>query len=652
MSPGCLFDSGGPKGACSNAVGVLSNAEISSMSSSKAVHVELDKKAAVKILKSGREWMTFDDGDTWKLKLDFARSQCLGGAMVWAISQDTADAKFSRQLQAVTGYKSRAVVTNIVRVELPGGVFIDKPINDASTDITKEQCRWTNCGEACPSGWQPVKRYDSTRNHIGERMKDSTGCIRSGSRTLCCPPGDQPYCQWLTFNNGRCKSGCPDGSGFEIASSLTDCNNGISQVACCRGDTPAMDAYRKCRWEGKEPRCAPDKGSPGCKTTAQYGYNSLTAWGPFGSGNQICADDQGKRGDRAYCCDTSDEADPKWTNCEWNDDFRSTKDGVPGLKLCYGDCPGKKIKLTLKRNSYNAPVCVESTQALCCDSRVTKSIETREEDYREALESWVKNPTCPNPDKTLSPRQATPVEGSDKATRIRREWSRPSEEVVSDMIEVIVENPSNSKLLHNVEEVWDNNVLARWEALGANAIASFWYPLIDYFKGVKKSGRLIAAAMECNMDSWDEELKIKTMVDAIHCPLPALAGVEPSLLQNPDESMFDEESTTVAMPIQELGLGLDILDWLNLEEERTGPERGFKVKCSRQGDDNFRIISKKYINGDQGDALAKANGDNNRWYVDNQLGNCFGFGIAHDGGRDSDDWVCKCISSTQLNIKR
>ncbi|KAH7305820.1 glycoside hydrolase superfamily, partial [Stachybotrys elegans] len=89
MSPGCLFDSGGPKGSCTNAVGVLSNAEISRKTGSKQSRTELDKKAAVKIFAQGRDWMTYDDEETWKIKLDFARSQCIGGAMVWAISQDT-----------------------------------------------------------------------------------------------------------------------------------------------------------------------------------------------------------------------------------------------------------------------------------------------------------------------------------------------------------------------------------------------------------------------------------------------------------------------------------------------------------------------------------------------------------------------------------
>ncbi|KAG6979990.1 Killer toxin subunits alpha/beta [Fusarium oxysporum f. sp. conglutinans] len=82
MSPGCLFDAGGPAEPCTDAVGVMSNPEIMHKLGGKAGQGDLDKTAAVKTLTFGRTWLTYDDVDTWKLKLDFARSQYLGGAMV------------------------------------------------------------------------------------------------------------------------------------------------------------------------------------------------------------------------------------------------------------------------------------------------------------------------------------------------------------------------------------------------------------------------------------------------------------------------------------------------------------------------------------------------------------------------------------------
>ncbi|RTE82608.1 hypothetical protein BHE90_002937 [Fusarium euwallaceae] len=139
MSPGCLFDAGGLAEPCTGAVGVMTNPEIMRKLGSKMVHGELDKTAAINILKFGRTWLTYDDVDTWKLKLDFARSQCLGGAMVWAISQDTPEGKFSKQLQLATGYKSRAVTTFNSSVSLGGGIFRETTDNETNGDVGNAQ---------------------------------------------------------------------------------------------------------------------------------------------------------------------------------------------------------------------------------------------------------------------------------------------------------------------------------------------------------------------------------------------------------------------------------------------------------------------------------------------------------------------------------
>jgi hypothetical protein len=72
--------------------------------------------------------------------------------MVWAINQDTSDGRFSKELQSVMGHKSRAVMTIKTNVTLPGGVLGEIDVGESSTDITKDQCRWSNYGEVYPSG--------------------------------------------------------------------------------------------------------------------------------------------------------------------------------------------------------------------------------------------------------------------------------------------------------------------------------------------------------------------------------------------------------------------------------------------------------------------------------------------------------------------
>jgi chitinase len=48
-----------------------------------------DKEAAAKyIVYGGNNWISFDDAETFKLKIDYANKMGLGGLMVWAIDQD------------------------------------------------------------------------------------------------------------------------------------------------------------------------------------------------------------------------------------------------------------------------------------------------------------------------------------------------------------------------------------------------------------------------------------------------------------------------------------------------------------------------------------------------------------------------------------
>ncbi|KAH7173069.1 hypothetical protein DER46DRAFT_657736 [Fusarium sp. MPI-SDFR-AT-0072] len=118
ISQGYLFDAGGPNEPCTNAIGIMSNPEIMRKLGGKIGQGDLDKTAA--------------------LKLDFAQSQCLEGAMVWAISKDISDGKFSKQLQLATGYKSKAVTTFSSSIALGGGVFKETTKNEANIDIAND----------------------------------------------------------------------------------------------------------------------------------------------------------------------------------------------------------------------------------------------------------------------------------------------------------------------------------------------------------------------------------------------------------------------------------------------------------------------------------------------------------------------------------
>ncbi|KAL4890692.1 glycoside hydrolase superfamily [Aspergillus ambiguus] len=90
MAPGCRFRDGGRKGECTGQEGVLSASEIHKiLNSTKDVSIQFDKQAAVKIATWDMDqWVSWDDKETLKLKIDYANRRCLGGTMVWAIDLD------------------------------------------------------------------------------------------------------------------------------------------------------------------------------------------------------------------------------------------------------------------------------------------------------------------------------------------------------------------------------------------------------------------------------------------------------------------------------------------------------------------------------------------------------------------------------------
>ncbi|KAJ4129863.1 hypothetical protein NW768_006833 [Fusarium equiseti] len=121
--PFCKYDSGGPSADCTNTVGLKSNSEIKKKYLDEEHQVELDTFGAVKVIKDGREWLTFDDEETWKLKLEYVRKigACIGGVVVSDINHDTKAGDFSKQIESVTKYKSNAVFTYLTMDKRSGG---------------------------------------------------------------------------------------------------------------------------------------------------------------------------------------------------------------------------------------------------------------------------------------------------------------------------------------------------------------------------------------------------------------------------------------------------------------------------------------------------------------------------------------------------
>lgn len=69
LEPVCTFAAVGDPGPCTNSLGTLSNAELTDKMTQAGATSVLNQVAAVKILTIGQEWITYDDADSWALKI-------------------------------------------------------------------------------------------------------------------------------------------------------------------------------------------------------------------------------------------------------------------------------------------------------------------------------------------------------------------------------------------------------------------------------------------------------------------------------------------------------------------------------------------------------------------------------------------------------
>ncbi|KAL6855621.1 hypothetical protein ACO1O0_006773 [Amphichorda felina] len=427
----CMFDAVGEAGPCSrdDIGGTLTNAEVMDQIRAAGVTPSLDDKAMVKTAVVGRKWITYDDEDTFKLKVDAARGMCLGGVMVWAVSQDYTDngaaklapaldgaaekrvvgsglfkTRFSAQLQSATGYKSAKAVT----VKREGLGDYEEP----SPNIVRDQCYWSNCGAGCSSGYTTVPRLDKD-GRKGELMQDGYQCQGGRLRHFCCPDSKTiPRCGWYDFFNGKCgKHGqCPAGSEKvvapsdqqrEIGSTQAACNNGKAQLACCQTETDSgtslnsMLGYDMCKWQGKmNDECSATTtlgtGVDTCEIadTERPFLQILATWG---SAATYC---RYKTKDDLYfyhvdlrrplCCKAPEE-DLQWRSCAT----------VPARRkdnFCEPYCPDGKIRIGMGEPGSE---CKGGGSAICCEPRFLTEANNAYEEYEgyfSALKNVLNNP--------------------------------------------------------------------------------------------------------------------------------------------------------------------------------------------------------------------------------------------------------------------
>ncbi|KAJ5608926.1 glycoside hydrolase family 18 protein [Penicillium herquei] len=222
---GCPFSGGGNPGECSASAGTLMYSEIQDIIANGATVVE-DEDAAVAIVTwDDNQWVSYDNNDTLKLKMDYASSKCLGGVMIWAASTDDASGS---AIKALTGVSARATLTEAALFKWPGA--------------TAAQCVWGECDAGCPSGFQPAT---GTGGKVSGYAGIFNGCDSGKSRYYCCPTGSVPSCEWKgsapfcgATSGGRCSSDQVEVTTSTSATGDT-CWTGHKSLCCSKTDSDA-----------------------------------------------------------------------------------------------------------------------------------------------------------------------------------------------------------------------------------------------------------------------------------------------------------------------------------------------------------------------------------------------------------------------------
>ncbi|CEL61305.1 Chitotriosidase-1 OS=Homo sapiens GN=CHIT1 PE=1 SV=1 [Rhizoctonia solani AG-1 IB] len=274
-SPGCLFTGPANKGECTGEAGILSFSEIqraigsTSLTRKRAATVKWDKTAAVKYATWDDQWISYDDEDTFKQKIDYANKLGLGGMLIWAADQDDGD------YSAMNAISKNVGINNLkLSIKSDG----DKSKRDIKS--LKDTCVSTDCSEdpRCDSGYTPI----SVRS---KPDKLTAKCKKGLKQLICCPSNSQPQsCRWAgeapnCRNENQCTAGeeelARDSSG-DGAKCLQS-----AKTLCCTPPKPVVDALKQCKWFGTSPSC----GGDGLCADPGYPVQVTTGVGLGGNGN-------------------------------------------------------------------------------------------------------------------------------------------------------------------------------------------------------------------------------------------------------------------------------------------------------------------------------------------------------------------------------
>ncbi|EFX06695.1 chitinase [Grosmannia clavigera kw1407] len=281
---GCPFSSSAKPGPCTATSGYLAYYEIEEvLKSNSGVDVIWDKDAAAKYFTwDTNQWISYEDSDTFKQKVDWANDVGIGGALIWASDLDNYEWTAHKALTGRTNLGSElsikvSALSTSVPADLDSFFAQDCFVFPFKVDLDNPQA------SSCGSGYTRVG-YDKA----GCKGKDGI-C----GKPICCKTSSAPkVCKWRGFGgdwNGQCHAG-----EVELASSSW-------------GGIPGESGTGKCR-RGKKAFC--------CEVGIFNALNLGCYW-TSGCDKSCKADEQKIAHITEVTLRTSDRGD-SFGSCNWN----------------------------------------------------------------------------------------------------------------------------------------------------------------------------------------------------------------------------------------------------------------------------------------------------------------------------------------------
>ncbi|KAK5678311.1 hypothetical protein LTS10_009483 [Elasticomyces elasticus] len=234
VEPGCPFYGDASEGNCTATSGILSNAEIQQIITDNTLTPTLDESAAVKYITwNTDQWVSYDDAETFSMKMDYANRMCLGGVMVWALDLDSVGTDVSVDSLSTLGKEDKTA-------EMKKAVIRG---NALSLGLFWTICQPPGTSPPCPVGYEEKatghgKVFDADLQHnTGEGCHG--GGVKGFQRTLCA--ANNVIFSSLQWGPGSiskaCNSKCPDGwvtisKNSHIAGQKSGCKSGRYAPLC------------------------------------------------------------------------------------------------------------------------------------------------------------------------------------------------------------------------------------------------------------------------------------------------------------------------------------------------------------------------------------------------------------------------------------